>query len=235
MTINELIDNKLLQNYRNQEKRDYLGASGLGDECSRRIQYQYLKKDPTIKPTTIRTFAIGHNLEDLVAQWLIDAGFGLRTRDSENKQFGFTTANGKISGHVDGIIFSCIPDIEKELNTNKTPLPWLWENKTMNNRSWTDIAKQGVFATKFHYYVQVQLYMAYLDLDTCLFTSLNKDSSELYFEIIEFDAETAQKYSDRAVDILKATENNELLPRIARDSNFFICKMCGFHDECWKD
>jgi len=234
MTINDLIDIKLLELYRNQEKRDYLGASGLGDECARRIQYRYMHEEPKIKATTIRTFDIGHCLEDLVAQWLIDSGFGLRTKDENNEQFGFSTANGKISGHIDGLIFSCDPEIEEVLNVSKNPLPWLWENKTMNHRSWGETAKHGVFATKFQYYVQVQLYMAYLDLDNCLFTALNKDSSELYFEVIKFDAETAQKYSDRAVDILKAIENNELLPRVTMDPNFFICKMCGFYDVCWE-
>ena len=92
MTINELIDNKLLEIYRSQDKRNYLGASGLGDECARRIQYQYMHKEPKIKATTIRTFDIGRCLEDLVAQWLTDAGFGLRTRDENDQQFGFSTA-----------------------------------------------------------------------------------------------------------------------------------------------
>ena len=234
MTINELIDSKLLEKYRSQEKRDYLGASGLGDECARRIQYQYMNKEPKIKAPTVRTFDIGHCLEDLVAQWLIDSGFGLRTRDENDQQFGFSTADGKISGHVDGIIFSFPKELDCAAKMESQG-PVLWENKTMNHRSWSETAKHGIFATKFQYYVQVQLYMAYLDLDTCLFTALNKDTSELYFEIIKFDAETAQKYSDRAVDILKAIENNELLPRVAMDPNFFICKMCGFYDVCWNN
>ncbi|GHT96856.1 hypothetical protein FACS1894122_15560 [Alphaproteobacteria bacterium] len=56
-----------------------------------------------------------------------------------------------------------------------------------------------------------------------------------YHEFIPFDAETAQKYSDRAVQIIKATESNELLPRLSNDSSFFKCKMCGFKNVCWGD
>ena len=105
----------------------------------------------------------------------------------------------------------------------------------MNDKNWSETSKHGVFATKFIYFVQVQLYMAYMDLEQCLFTALNKDSSELYFEIINLDTELAQKYSDRAVNILNACENNEMYPRLAKDSNFFKCKMCGFRNICWKD
>lgn len=233
MTINDFIDAKLIENNKRQEKRNYLGASGLGDECTRRIQYQYMHIEPNMKATQIRTFDIGHCLEDLVAQWLITAGFLLKTKNSKGEQFGFSTADGKIQGHVDGIILQ----YPKEFVDAESPMAlgtaWLWECKTMNSKNWSETSKLGVFAAKFIYFVQVQLYMAYMDLDCCLFTALNKDTSELYFEKIPFESEVAQKYSDRAVDILKATENNELFPRIANDSSFFKCKMCFFRDYCW--
>ena len=87
--------------------------------------------------------------------------------------------------------------------------------------------------TKPIYYAQVQLYMAYLELEQCLFTALNKDSSELYFELIPFDSEAAQKYSDRAVQVIQASENNEQMPCISSDPSFFKCKMCEFRNVCW--
>jgi hypothetical protein len=107
----------------------------------------------------------------------------------------------------------------------------------MNNKSWNDTQKRGVLVSKPIYYVQVMLYMAYMSLDEnpCLFTALNKDTSELYHELILFDAEAAQRYSDRAVQIIKATENDELLPCVSNDSSFFKCKMCGFRSECFGD
>jgi hypothetical protein len=65
-----------------------------------------------------------------------------------------------------------------------------------------------------------------------LFTALNKDSSELYFELIPFDSEAAQKYSDRAVQVIQASGNNEQMPCILADPSFFKCKMCGFRNVC---
>ncbi len=230
MTINKLIDTKLIESYNNQKKRDYLGASALGDECTRRIQYQLFHTPQKINANQVRTFDTGHCLEDLVAAWLRISGFDLKTKNDNGDQFGFSTAEGRIQGHVDGIIYK-FPEGLEIINTS---IDTLWECKTMNNKNWNETAKYGVFATKFIYFVQVQIYMAYLDLKQCLFTALNKDTSELFLEIVPFDLETAQRYSDRAVNILKACDNQEIFPRLSADKNFFKCKMCSYREECWK-
>lgn len=240
MQINDILDAKLLEQYKNQAKRDYLGASTIGEECVRKIQLQYMKHEIDITAQNVRTFAIGHHLETLIAEWMILAGFDLKTKDKNGEQFGFSIANGKLAGHVDGIIYGVPSEIAEDFaSAAKKTRPgaaWLWECKTLNNKSWNDTAKRGVLVSKPLYFAQVQLYMAYMDLEAnpCLFTALNKDTSELYHEMIAFDAETAQRYSDRAVQIIKATESNELLPCISNDSSFFKCKMCGFRNECWK-
>jgi hypothetical protein len=127
--INDLIDAAMIENHRSQEKRNYLGASTIGDDCLRRIQLQYQCKEQEISAQNLRTFAIGTYLEDLIFKWMIYAGFDIRARDENGKQFSFSTAGGKVKGHCDGIIYGG-PDFLK--------YPALWECKTMNNKSWTD-------------------------------------------------------------------------------------------------
>ncbi|GHS91916.1 hypothetical protein AGMMS49949_03120 [Alphaproteobacteria bacterium] len=85
------------------------------------------------------------------------------------------------------------------------------------------------------YYAQVQLYMAYLKLENCLFTSFNKDTAELYHELIPFDGKAASHYSDRAARILKSLEIRESEPRIARHPDVEECKMCRFYKTCWEE
>jgi hypothetical protein len=223
--INNLLDVKIIEERRKQWKRNYLGASIIGDECLRKIQLQYMQNNPNFSAQILRTFDIGSHLEGLVAEWLRIAGFDLRTQNDNGEQFGFSTADGKIAGHCDGIIYG---------NPLDFCCPCLWECKTMNNKNWNDTKKRGVQISKPIYYVQVQLYMAYMNLDEnpCLFTILNKDSSELYHELIPFDAETAQRYSDRAMLIIQASKNNELLPRISNDPSFYRCKMCAHQKSC---
>jgi hypothetical protein len=51
-----------------------------------------------------------------------------------------------------------------------------------------------------------------------LFTAINKDTAELHHELVPFNAELAQRMSDRAVRVLRATDAGELLPRLAHAS-----------------
>lgn len=228
--INEILDAKMQERYKSQQQRNYLGASLIGDECLRKIQLQYQGNRSNVSSQTLRTFDIGHCLEDLVAEWMRVAGFDLKTRNENGEQFGFSVAGGKLQGHVDGII----TDISEDLQGIGFKCPILWECKTLHSKSWSETAKRGLMLTKPIYFAQIQIYMGYLELEQCLFTALNKDTSELYFELVPFDSEAAQRYSDRAAQIIKASENNELMPCVSSDPSFFRCKMCGFRDVCQK-
>lgn len=230
--INEIIDAKLIEHHKHQEKRNYLGASMLGDDCLRKVQFQYEGKEAVFSGSTLRTFDIGHMLEDLVAEWLRIAGFDLKTKNENDEQFGFSVAEGKLQGHVDGLIFAFPEEIASQQNIGGKDHPCLWECKTMNNKSWNESAKKGLMLTKPLYYAQIQTYMAYLNLEYCLFTALNKDTSELYFELVPFDSEAAQRYSDRAVQIIKVSESGELMPCVSTDPAFYLCKMCSFRNLC---
>ncbi len=228
--INAILDAKMIEHHKQQKKRDYLGVSSIGDDCLRKVQLQYEGKEAEFSASTLRTFNIGHRLEDLVAEWIRIAGFDLKTKNENGEQFGFSTAEGRIKGHIDGKIV----DVSDDLKQFFSHFPLLWECKTLHHKSFQETAKKGLMLTKPLYFAQVQLYMAYLELEQCLFTALNKDTSELYFEFVLFDSEAAQRYSDRAVQIIKASENNEQMPCISSDPSFFRCKMCAFRNECRK-
>ena len=127
--INEILDAKIIENHKQQKKRDYLGVSSIGDDCLRKVQLQYEGKEAEFSASTLRTFDIGHRLEDLVAEWLRISGFNLKTRNENGEQFGFSTAEGRIKGHVDGKIV----DVSEDLKQFFPRLPLLWECKTLNN------------------------------------------------------------------------------------------------------
>lgn len=110
----------------------------------------------------------------------------------------------------------------------------------MHDASWNDTVKHGVARSKPVYAAQIALYQAYLEplipgisANPALFTAINKDNQSLHFESVDFDAELAQRMSDRAVRVLDATAAHELLPRCATSSTHFVCKSCGFQDRCW--
>lgn len=111
----------------------------------------------------------------------------------------------------------------------------------MNDRAWRETVKHGVAKAMPIYVAQVALYQAYMEAsiswisqNSALFTAINKDSQELYFESVPFDGGLAQRMSDRAVRILTATEAGELLPRMATTPTHHECKACPWQDRCWR-
>ena len=54
-----------------------------------------------------------------------------------------------------------------------------------------------------------------------MFTALNADSMEILALDVEFDAAAAQELSDRAVNLVRACEAGQLLPRCAQDETWF--------------
>ena len=224
------IDEALLTRQRLQARRDYLGASRIGEPCARRLAYEYAHTpedpDKAFSGQTLRIFAAGHTFEDLTIAWMRDAGFDLRTRRRDGGQFGFETAGGRVKGHIDGVIVSG-PDVG-------VTWPALFEHKALKARSWSDVVKRGVELSKPVYYAQLQLYMAYMQLEVALFTCLNKDTQELHHEKVGFVPHIAQGLSDKAVEIIRAAEANDLPPRIAASPDFHVCRFCPFHTTCWE-
>ncbi len=229
--INAIIDVALVAEREGQRPRDYLGASRIGEPCARRLVYEVMHTPPDpgkeFGGRTLRIFAVGHAFEDLAIRWLRRARFDLRTQARDGGQFGFETAGGRIRGHVDGVITGG-PEIG-------LAWPVLWEHKALKASSWSDTAKKGVRLSKPVYYGQMQIYMAYMGLGAALFTGLNKDTCELYHESVPFDAPTAQALSDKAVDVLRAADAGELLPRTAASPDFYLCRFCPYAARCWED
>ena len=144
----------------------------------------------------------------------------------DGQQFGFSIADGRIRGHIDGVIVAG-PDVG-------ITWPALFEHKALKATSWADLVKRGVWLSKPIYYAQLQIYMAYMELDAALFTALNKDTQALHHEVVAFDAPAAQALSDKAVDILRAAEAGELPPRIAASPDFYLCRWCAYAERCWE-
>jgi hypothetical protein len=240
LVINAAIDTALERENAAQAPRRYLGGSRLGHACERALQFEYLQapKDEGagFDGRLLRIFAIGHVLEDLAVAWLRGAGFHLFTRKGDQPdapQFGFSIVGGRIRGHVDGVIAGGpeIPGIA---------FPALWECKTMNAKTWRETASKGVTTAKPIYAAQIAIYQAYMDAaipgvadNPALFTAINKDTAELHHELVPFNAELAQRMSDRAVRILRASDAGELLPRVATTSDHFECRFCPWAKRCW--
>ncbi|MFL1461813.1 hypothetical protein ACI6QG_06395 [Roseococcus sp. DSY-14] len=238
--VNAAIDAALVTANQATPPRSYLGGSRLGHACERALQFEFVRaqKDEgaDFDGRLLRIFGIGHALEDIAVAWLRGAGFDLYTRrggGEHGEQFGFSVAGGRIRGHVDGVFAGgpAIPGMA---------FPALWECKTMNAKAWRETSSKGVAAAKPIYAAQIAVYQAYMDASVpgvadnpALFTAINKDTAELHHELVPFNAELAQRMSDRAVRILAATDAGELLPRVATQADHFECRFCPWAKRCW--
>lgn len=207
--------------------RKYLGASIAGAKCQRAVQYhllmalgQPIDKKP-IKSRTKRIFDRGNTYEDKAIRWMQNAGFIFGDRQTEIQDF-----DGKFSGHCDGIIVAG-PDVGVHY-------PCLWECKCLGSKGYKAIEKDGLKDYSSTYWAQIHLYMAYLDLESCIFTVVNADTMELQHINIARDYNVARSVRDSVEHIFSATGMGEMVPRISTDKNFFECKsFCDFYNECW--
>jgi hypothetical protein len=207
-----------------ENTRHYLGASAIGSECLRRIQYDWMC-DPEHPTRTRDIFARGHFFEQVSRQHLIRAGF----RFAPQTQLAFDAAGGLFCGHADGILVA----------GPKLPgggFPAVWEHKALAAKGWRAIEREGVEKAFPQYAAQVWLYQAYLNVTQhpALFTVTNADTCERLHLLLPFNAERAQAWSDRAVAVIQATRAGELLPRISHDPTEWRCKLCGHRERCWK-
>ncbi|EME69897.1 hypothetical protein H261_10849 [Paramagnetospirillum caucaseum] len=241
VAVNAAIDAALVVRNREQAARQYVSTSGIGRECLRQIQYDYLAvpKDDgrDFEPKTLRIFEAGHRGEDVVAAWLRAAEFDLRTERRDGRQFGFSALGGRFKGHIDGCLVG---------GPVAMAYPALWENKALGVSSWKDVVKRGVVLSKPVYAAQLALYQAYMDLPApALFTALNRDTWEIHCELVPFDAALAQIMSDRAVQVVQSSDAQEFLPRAAAERTSVVCRggktaggwhsSCSWQDRCWGD
>ena len=223
--INQLI-NDLIEHAEppSENHRQYLGASAIGSECLRQIQYSWMV-DPIFPVRTKTIFLRGHFFEDQMRRCLVAAGF----RFAPPVRLRFETAGGLFRGHADGILIAGpqLPALR---------FPCLWEHKCLKDKGWKAVERNGLTGLYTSYAGQVAIYQNYLDVidHPALFSVTNADTCEQLHFLVPFDAQLAQAMSDRAVAVIKATKAGELLPRITDDPSDWRCKMCGHRDRCWR-
>jgi hypothetical protein len=177
-----------------ENTRHYLGASNIGSECLRRIQYDWWV-DPVHPARARDIFARGHFFEEVMRQHLLRVGF----KFAPPERLEFKAADGLFRGHADGILLAGPAALELQY-------PCLWECKCLKAKGWKAIERDGLTKLYEIYAAQVAIYQAYLDVTDhpALFTVVNADDvSRLHF-LVPFDAERAQAWSDRAVVVIEA-------------------------------
>lgn len=211
--------------------RTYLGMSSIGKECARDLWYGFhwakIKKH---KSQTERTFNAGHMFESMIIAQLKDIGCEVFRVDKDGKEielFGWKDEEqeemigfaGHAKGHSDGRIRGVV-EAPKTVH--------LLELKTMAEKYFKLCDKKGVKESNPVYYGQTQRYMKAKGLTRTLFIAINKNTSEIYPERIDFDKGYADDLVRKEQIIIMAHEP----PPRAYPAGFYKCGYCNNLDVC---
>lgn len=228
--------------YRTDEEahRSHLGASILGQECNRAIWYNFhWVTKGAFEGRMLRLFNRGHLEEARFIALLLMIGCQIYQQDENGKQFRIQFGDGHGGGSGDGIAIG-VPDIAPGL-------PALSEFKTHSEKSFIELAGplkdwrdylagkttkfpgKGVKEAKFEHYVQMNLYMHKMGIGHALYVAVNKNTDDLYAEILTVDPILAKMYLDKGEQIIwSKTPPDKLNP----SPGFWKCRFCDDKPVC---
>lgn len=201
-----------------------ISPSMLGHECAAFLwnKFRWIAK-PSYPGRIARIFETGNLAEPYLETLLEQMGWQFE-RTADGKQHSFEDLQGFMRGKLDGIA-------AHPTYTNGQKI--LLEYKTYNTKRFVALKnKKNVAETDYEYFIQTQVYMKYYDLPACLFVALNKNDSDVYFEIIVFNENTANAYIKRAEDVLNSQTQ---LRKLSQNPTHHVCKWCDFHAHCHED
>lgn len=207
--------------------RSYLGFSGFGHKCARRVWYgfRFTSKPEPIEPRVERIFERGHWEEHRVIKTLNDSGckafklvngkqIELTGHEKVEEQEEIVGYRGHAKGHPDGRVIGVpLHDPEEVM---------LLEIKTASQKSFKQYQNVGLKKFNLAYFSQIQMSMGELGLKRTLYIVCNKNDESRDYDVIEFDSSF---YSD-----LKRKEeyliDSKRPPQKAFPKGHFKCDYC---------
>lgn len=107
---------------------------------------------------------------------------------------------------------------------------FLGEYKTQGSQKFGKLVEKGVQLDKYQHFCQQSIYGLKLGLKYAIYMSVNKNTDDLYIEVIELDWTLGRELEEKAERIIFAAEPP---PKIAASATFFECKWCDFNATCW--
>lgn len=210
--VNDIYDTYISRE-REEPRRRHLGASSLGEKCLRHIYYEFRWYNSSVMGGRIlRLFTTGKLEEARVVGDL--KSVGIVVSDAQNQ---LRDVSGHIGGSVDGVV---------QYGDDE---PHILEIKTHSDKNFKKFEKQNVMNAYPKHYTQVQMYMGLSGIKNTLYAGVNKNTDELYFEVIPFDEEEYELATEKARNVVLASAPP---PRIKDIPGWFECKMCRFYNIC---
>lgn len=227
----DAIDDAIMHKERKSKPRGYFGMSGK-HECDRQDWYSFrFAKRIGFDAKTLKRFADGHAVEDLMAKRLKTVpGLTLIVADPETgRQLGHKAIHNHLRGHQDGHIRGLVDD----------PLRWyVWEHKSVNENSFRKLGRlidkhgeeNALKEWNQVYWNQAQLYMHFSETPRHYMTITTPGGRD-HMKCVTPEVDgAALELVERIEEIIFATEKP--IPISHAPHKFFGCKFCSYKEMC---
>lgn len=206
--------------------RKYLGASAIGDACSRRLWYSFRWVSfEQFDARMLRLFNRGHREEPEQIRRLRGAGFQVWDRDADGKQFRFSAIEGHFGGGNDGI--------GKFPPNYRIDDPFLLEFKTKGTGSgFEKLKEKGMILEAAQHWAQQCTYGVGFNVKYTMYISTNKNDDERHLELAKLNLQLGQQMLAKAESIIMSRFP---MNKLSSDPSHFQCKNCHFQKVCHFD
>ena len=202
---------------RKQKARQYIGASGIGQQCEASVAFSFRGYPDTPPDSRLaRIFRDGHRIEYDVVKDMRKAGLHVMENDPmTGKQWRFEGYGGLVMGNADGLL---------EVDGATIGL----EIKSMNDNKHKEFIRKGVKGSHPNYFDQMQFMMGLSGIERFVLVAYNKNTSAYHHEFVDFDI-IRFSYLTAKVERVIANEAE----KVATDESDWRCKGCFKRDACW--
>jgi hypothetical protein len=204
MNLIESLDQALVNE--NEPYRAHLGFSQIGNEDERKLWLQFRWCFPAGLPgRVLRLFDLGNRIEDQIAENLGKVeGIEIHATDKKGKPFARSTLGGHFAGSIDGIVRGVMAD--------RPDQRMILEVKSANDKRFKDLVSRGTYRSwSKEYSVQIDCYMSMFKTPYTLVVVCNKNTSDIYTEIIEEQPEVFDEMKTKAEYLLNSERPPDLL------------------------
>jgi hypothetical protein len=221
------IDSWSEQKYTEAPRR-HLGASIIGKPCSRELWYafRWAKRDNYAsgnKPAgqSLRLFQRGHKEEFSFIEYF--EGIGCKFLHTPEDQARVSDCSGHFGGSLDNIGY--LPPKFEYLEKV------LFEFKTSNMANFNTLKKNGLHREKPVHHAQMCTYGFKMGIEYGVYCVVDKNTDELYIELVKLDLGYGKTMVDKALAIITAPHTHPPA-KISMSISNFACKWCNFKDVC---
>jgi len=216
ITPQEVIDAiESLPPIQDESERNYLGASSIGETCARKLWLQFHKyvEPEAFSARMLRLFHRGQREEPYMQMYLEQIGFEIVETCHSQKRWVMRFS----SGAADGI-------------AEKDGKRYVLEYKTASDSAFKQLKHGELETIKPLHYAQIQINGDEFECDYGLYLVVNKNTDELFCDIIPIERAKASALREKAEYVTMADKPPE---RITNKPTAFACKFCHARDVCW--